>query len=104
MWVIGADFSLGANLPFDKLRANEQAFPFALSLSKGSYHSQRATGRGERGDSLEHGQTERQVAYPTWLLHMADLLVIRRHGCAHGRVDALCAKPFHEPGHLQKFA
>jgi hypothetical protein len=30
-------FSLGANLPFDKLRANEKAFPFALSLSKGSF-------------------------------------------------------------------
>jgi hypothetical protein len=24
-------------LPFDKLRANEQAFPFALSLSKGEF-------------------------------------------------------------------
>jgi hypothetical protein len=30
-------FSLGANSPFDKLRANGQAFPFALSLSKGSF-------------------------------------------------------------------
>jgi hypothetical protein len=29
--------SLGANLPFDKLRANGQAFSFALSLSKGSF-------------------------------------------------------------------
>jgi hypothetical protein len=33
----GVHFSLGANSPFDKLRANGQAFPFALSLSKGSF-------------------------------------------------------------------
>jgi hypothetical protein len=33
----GACFSLGANLPFDKLRANEKAYPFALSLSKGRF-------------------------------------------------------------------
>jgi predicted AAA+ superfamily ATPase len=33
----GVHFSLGANSPFDKLRANGQAFSFALSLSKGSF-------------------------------------------------------------------
>jgi hypothetical protein len=33
----GAYFKLGENLPFDKLRANGQAFPFALSLSKGKF-------------------------------------------------------------------
>jgi hypothetical protein len=33
----GAFFSWGANSPFDKLRANEKACPFALSLSKGSF-------------------------------------------------------------------
>jgi hypothetical protein len=42
-WQIGIDpkayFSLGANLPFDKLRANGQAFPFALSLSKGKFRA-----------------------------------------------------------------
>lgn len=37
----GAYFCLGANLPIDRspgspLRANEEAYPFALSLSKGS--------------------------------------------------------------------
>ncbi len=30
-------FVKGANSPFDKLRANEKACPFALSLSKGSF-------------------------------------------------------------------
>ncbi len=30
-------FQLGGKLPFDKLRANGQAFSFALSLSKGEF-------------------------------------------------------------------
>jgi hypothetical protein len=30
-------FQVGEKLPFDKLRANGQAFPFALSLSKGEF-------------------------------------------------------------------
>jgi hypothetical protein len=30
-------FQVGGKLPFDKLRANGQAFPFALSLSKGKF-------------------------------------------------------------------
>jgi hypothetical protein len=35
-------FQIGGKLPFDKLRANGQAFSFALSLSKGKF---RANGR-----------------------------------------------------------
>jgi hypothetical protein len=30
-------FQIGGKLPFDKLRANGQAFTFALSLSKGKF-------------------------------------------------------------------
>jgi hypothetical protein len=30
-------FQVGGKLPFDKLRANEKAYPFALSLSKGKF-------------------------------------------------------------------
>jgi hypothetical protein len=30
-------FQFGGKLPFDKLRANEKACPFALSLSKGEF-------------------------------------------------------------------
>jgi hypothetical protein len=30
-------FHVGGKLPFDKLRANEKACPFALSLSKGKF-------------------------------------------------------------------
>jgi hypothetical protein len=30
-------FQVGGKLPFDKLRANGQAFSFALSLSKGKF-------------------------------------------------------------------
>jgi hypothetical protein len=30
-------FQVGGKLPFDKLRANGQAFSFALSLSKGEF-------------------------------------------------------------------
>jgi hypothetical protein len=32
-------FQLGGKLPFDKLRANEKACPFALSLSKGKFRA-----------------------------------------------------------------
>jgi hypothetical protein len=35
-----AYFRLGANSPFDKLRANEKACLFALSLSKGEFTPQ----------------------------------------------------------------
>ncbi len=30
-------FQIGGKLPFDKLRANGQAYSFALSLSKGKF-------------------------------------------------------------------
>jgi hypothetical protein len=33
----GVHFKWGGKLPFDKLRANEKACPFALSLSKGEF-------------------------------------------------------------------
>jgi hypothetical protein len=41
MWAVPGTFSglfqVGGKLPFDKLRANGQAFSFALSLSKGKF-------------------------------------------------------------------
>jgi hypothetical protein len=34
---LAGPFQVGGKLPFDKLRANEKACPFALSLSKGEF-------------------------------------------------------------------
>jgi hypothetical protein len=43
-------FQLGGKLPFDKLRANEKACPFALSLSKGEFAPQLKNAPASRVD------------------------------------------------------